>query len=1263
MTNKSLTKSILAVALSIIMLLSLIPLNTLASDAFPGKPDGMTISGSSIETINGQTVWLCPSSGGNIVNKNTGNGYAIYDAAPYGGYTFSHWATYCVADDWLYTFESENRYTPEEGYAFSKTDSKTSSYNKKDNQIRVNISNEANYTYYVYAVFVKGYKMNVSVDGKGEIVAARNLSNYLGSEYETYVEHVKNTEFIAPSGIKLQIDFNAESGHHFDNVLINNQDKTADYISGNTTSFRMIIDSVQSDLDIQVTTKLNEYTLTFHGNGGTTADGADSYTQTYTYGSNPTIAENRFEKSGYTLSRWNTAADSSGTNYGDKQIMTKNQSLDLYAVWTEQHDHSDSDGDGICDICGVIPYVHRQWNETTTKVESIEQLTPDIPTKITSATTKISNSWYVVQGNVSIDGTLEVDGEVHLVLANGAKLTVGGGINVGVGNSLHIYSQSDGTGTLVATGSEGNAGIGGKNFSACGTVVIHGGNITASGSGEAAGIGGGGYWNGGTVTIFGGSITAHGCEGAAGIGGGKQSTGDIINIYGGTVVALGGNGGAGIGGGLNHNGETVRIYGGNVKAIGGGEGENIGAGASGVNSGTLTDGNNTPVSLTTITLDGAADGTPVTAVEGITGYGLTDVKTLDTDKLYFYLPANSTPTGVTADGQKYKGSVENGQGTFTKHQHNWEYSNFDNTITAQCTTDGCANSGGSATLVQDADVPTFYTGFAIEALKVNYSDNWQGGNLTINYSDNTNVGTAKGSISIGNAEVKQTFEISYFSVPGNAYRISGEAYINESVYWFGGSHITATVTPAADYQISKEQNGIYTDSIVFNNGDKKIYLKRISDGAISDSIDLSDIVKFDTTLPNGEIRLDERSRWQEFINFITFGLFYKEDKSATVSYSDADSGVKSVEYYLASEDLIADNSLDNAAAARKLEAAIEANWNTYSTKIDLNGNAKNVIYVKITDNVGNVTYLSSDGIVLDSIAPTLEGIEDGQTYYGNLTVIKSAEQFYDIKTVTLDGEAMDFEEGTYGLIPADNAEHTVVVEDHAGNKTTYTVTVMKNYTVTYKADGETVATVTVGHGHNVAFPKVPKKDGYVGKWDRNNENITSDTVINAVYTEIPVVKPDEVKPEDKADLVDTKEKLEEQLKDDSYTQDDKKDIQDAIDNIDDALEVIGNVENVEELIDKLPDTIKMDDEPAIKAADDAYNALTDYEKSLVDEDAKKALDDAKSALAELNKSAEPNSPQTGDNSNMALWMALLFISGGAVIRLTVCGKKRRTAKH
>ena len=214
------------------------------------------------------------------------------------------------------------------------------------------------------------------------------------------------------------------------------------------------------------------------------------------------------------------------------------------------------------------------------------------------------------------------------------------------------------------------------------------------------------------------------------------------------------------------------------------------------------------------------------------------------------------------------------------------------------------------------------------------------------------------------------------------------------------------------------------------------------------------------------------------------------------------------------------------------------------------------------------------------------------------------------------------------------------------------------HTVTYTADGQIIATEKVEHGKDATLPDVPAKDGYVGKWDADGKNVVEDTTISVVYTAISVVKPDEVKPGDKTDLEDTKTKLEEML-DDDYSDDDKKNIQEAIDSIDNALEVIGNVEAVEELIDKLPENITKNDEATVKAADDAYNALTEYEKSLVDKDAKKALDNAKAVLAELNKPTVPNSPQTGDNSNLWLWFALMFVSGSGIFGIALYERKRK----
>ena len=44
---------------------------------------------------------------------------------------------------------------------------------------------------------------------------------------------------------------------------------------------------------------------------------------------------------------------------------------------------------------------------------------------------------------------------------------------------------------------------------------------------------------------------------------------------------------------------------------------------------------------------------------------------------------------------------------------------------------------------------------------------------------------------------------------------------------------------------------------------------------------------------------------------------------------------------------------------------------------------------------------------------------------------------------------------------------------------------------------------------------------------------------------------------------------------------------------------------------------------------------------------------------EPGKPTGPDSPQTGDNSNLMLWIALLFISGGVLTGVTVFDKRKR----
>ena len=137
----------------------------------------------------------------------------------------------------------------------------------------------------------------------------------------------------------------------------------------------------------------------------------------------------------------------------------------------------------------------------------------------------------------------------------------------------------------------------------------------------------------------------------------------------------------------------------------------------------------------------------------------------------------------------------------------------------------------------------------------------------------------------------------------------------------------------------------------------------------------------------------------------------------------------------------------------------------------------------------------------DATAPTLQGIENGQIYYGDLEISlnESAEEY---ERIALDGEEMTFTDGK-ATITADNKAHTVAVKDRFGNEISYTVNVMKKYTVKFIADGNVVETQSVGHGLDADLPEIPEKEGYnetAPTWDKDGKNITSDTDITAVYT-------------------------------------------------------------------------------------------------------------------------------------------------------------------
>ena len=205
------------------------------------------------------------------------------------------------------------------------------------------------------------------------------------------------------------------------------------------------------------------------------------------------------------------------------------------------------------------------YDRDTGKIQSVSAEVVTNTSTAWNGTTK----WYVVKDNITINTRITVAGDVHLILANGANLNAEKGIEVSDSNSLTIYAESAvGTGMLTAKGENLDAGIGGSQNNAGGTITITGGKVIASSEGSGAGIGGGLEGAGGTITITGGTVTASSGVEGAGIGSGGNGKGGTIRITGGTVAATnsGHRGGTGIGGGAGGSVDMIEITGGEINA-------------------------------------------------------------------------------------------------------------------------------------------------------------------------------------------------------------------------------------------------------------------------------------------------------------------------------------------------------------------------------------------------------------------------------------------------------------------------------------------------------------------------------------------------------------------------------------------------------------------------------------------------------------------------------------------------------------------------
>ena len=789
-----------------------------------------------------------------------------------------------------------------------------------------------------------------------------------------------------------------------------------------------------------------------------------------------------------------------------------------------------------------------------------EEADPDSIFRVTSGST------------LTLDDSDPAAAHTDAALPAGGLITGGKGFKYdnGAGQSYNYY----GGGVYVETGA---------------SFVLAGGTIYACGvqSGANQAFGGGIYAEGGSVTMTGGAI--RNCVLSANNG----ANGGGVYIYSGASFTMEGGVISGCsamdGGGILTSGCTVRITGGrieNCKASGRGGGLYIGDHADQIS-----------------VLDAAISGCEAKRGGGVALMGFAELELGEnaritgckaTNGAAVYMDIGSTTYTVNhpgcflyANGGRVEGTVYVGTNKIgTKN-------NYLDSVKA---TNAIDHTDGKPTTVFTGDVSCegdirggiFHGSVTVTDSNGNMGTAWEKfcGNLSGGtfYGPVTTECHVSGGTFYGGLTLEKNAKLS-----GKPMNTGSELTDKTNIPNPNGKPVTVTYAYGA-------LGGIYAKQIVQAGETAKTPDDPIREGyqfigwdkAIPATMPAENITITarwkDIEKPTGEIIIGT-DKWQEFLNELTSGLFFKDTQEVTINAAD-NSGTVFISYLVTDQDL----------SEEELKSLV---YRGYEEPFRIEPNGEYIVYVMLVDASLNITYLRSDRLTLDNVQPVISGVENGKTYCGARTVTIT-EKYID--TVTVNGTTVELDESdSFRLAPA-NGGQKIIVADKAGNTTEMTVTVNDGHTYgewASNGDGTHTRKCTVD-----GCAGSETKDCSGGKATCRDK--AKCAVCGAEYGKLDA--------ENHADLKHIPAKAATWVAE-------------------------GNIE---------------------------YWYCEGCGRYFSDRDGTKEIRKADTVTAKRKSSSaaakpedDPKSPGTGDTSNLALWIALLFASGGAAIGTTVVSRRKK----
>ena len=258
--------------------------------------------------------------------------------------------------------------------------------------------------------------------------------------------------------------------------------------------------------------------------------------------------------------------------------------------------------------------------------------------------------------------------------------------------------------------------------------------------------------------------------------------------------------------------------------------------------------------------------------------------------------------------------------------------------------------------------------------------------------------------------------------------------------------------------------------------------------------------------PEGEIKIEgEDTVWNGFESDYS-ARFYNTEQTVTISAPKSGGKSVTIEYLITEEDLT------KAKCTKR-------NFTPYTEPLKLNTDGRHIVYAKLTNAEGNVTYLRTTGrIVIDTTAPQINGIEDGKTYYQDDGETITAYPISDVTAIDMNLDSFSVNGNPISISDADKTKsvsfsapyeesctYKFIATDKAGNVTEKTVNLYYNdkvVSVTGVSLNESSITLDVGGSKTLAATVTP--DNATNKkvrWTSDNETVATvseDGVVTAV---------------------------------------------------------------------------------------------------------------------------------------------------------------------